>query len=381
MIEPLTTVHFTKPKNKTTYKSAAKRRKSSKKGESKVVDLYEKENPLKPIEAEASLQDIKNTENAETFKILPDVATPDLDKGNPEATLTSDIPESGRKQGLKDLNDAIDSTENMDIDHSNTGNETKVADSVEKDRVETDAREDVGPDVGTSLGQPDNSNGDTTTGFGGKDPSFETAPKKEVNSGNSDESSYSEKGKESEENSKKIQEEECSVGKEKDKDVVDDLDQDDVPLVNTLSEILAKRLRSNKGKAILSASKVPKKKTTSVTETPKSRTKSTIIGLKNVKIAAGSSSKRKVIFLSESEYNVEEDVPNIITSIVKRYAGKKSVQIVENVPVDKVSFHLPEFAQRWKFIYHKRLALERVLSEETVKIKVVMELIVTPYFY
>jgi len=51
------------------------------------------------------------------------------------------------------------------------------------------------------------------------------------------------------------------------------------------------------------------------------------------------------------------------------------VQIVENVPIDKVSFHLPEFAQRWKFIHHRKLHLERELSEETMKIKVVMELI------
>ena len=45
------------------------------------------------------------------------------------------------------------------------------------------------------------------------------------------------------------------------------------------------------------------------------------------------------------------------------------------MPIDKVSLHLPEFVQRWKFIYHKRLALERELSEEVVKIEVVMKLI------
>jgi len=54
------------------------------------------------------------------------------------------------------------------------------------------------------------------------------------------------------------------------------------------------------------------------------------------------------------------------------------------VPIDKVSFHLPEFAQRWKYIYHLRVAVERELSKETVGIKAVMELIkeagVTPRF-
>jgi hypothetical protein len=103
----------------------------------------------------------------------------------------------------------------------------------------------------------------------------------------------------------------------------------------------------------------PKKtasETPSVTESPKTRTKTAGVGPKKgwsklkVKTTAGSSRKRKVISSSESEYDVEEDVPNIITSVGKKSAGKKSVQIVENVPIDKVSFHLLEFAQRWKFI-------------------------------
>jgi len=40
-----------------------------------------------------------------------------------------------------------------------------------------------------------------------------------------------------------------------------------------------------------------------------------------------------------------------------------------------MSFHFPDFAHRWKYIYHKRLALERELSEETLKIEEVMKLI------
>ena len=386
MIEPLTTIPPTKPKKKNAPKSAAKKKKSSKKGESKVAldmtDLYVKENPFKSTKVETSMQDAKNTKDDETLKISADVSTPDLEKGNPDETLISNVPESGRKLGLEDLNDAIDSTENMDID---TGNETKVNDSVGKDPDETDVQEDVGPDVETSLGQPSNTGGVTTTDGGDKDSSFETAPEKNVNSNNSIENSFSEEGKESEEISKETEEEECSKDKEKDKDVVDvdELDLDNIPLVNTLGDSVAKRLRSNKGKVVFFASKIPRKKTTSVTKTPKIRTKSIGIGPKkgwskvNVKTDAGSSRKRKVISSSESEseYEAEEDVLNIISSNVKKSAGKKNVQIVENVPIAKVSFHLPEFAQRWKFIYHRRQAVERELSKEAVKIKGVMELI------
>ena len=118
-----------------------------------------------------------------------------------------------------------------------------------------------------------------------------------------------------------------------------------------------------------------------MTETPKSRTKSAGVGPKKgwikvtVKNVAGSSRKRKVISSSESEYDVDEDVLNIVPSGVKKFAGKKGVQILENVPIDKVSFHLLEFAQRWKYIYNMRLTMERELGEEALKIKVGMKLI------
>jgi hypothetical protein len=144
---------------------------------------------------------------------------------------------------------------------------------------------------------------------------------------------------------------------------IDELDLDDVPLAHTLGDSVAKRLRSNKGKYVLSASKTFKKITAAVIETPKNRTKSSGVGPKKgwskvmVKNVAGNSRKRKVVSSSESEYDVEEDVLNIIPSDVKKSVLKKSVQIMENVPIDKVSFHLPEFAQRRKYTYHSRLVV------------------------
>ena len=40
-----------------------------------------------------------------------------------------------------------------------------------------------------------------------------------------------------------------------------------------------------------------------------------------------------------------------------------------------MSFHYPENAQRWNFIYHRRLALERELGKEDFECEAVMELI------
>jgi len=85
--------------------------------------------------------------------------------------------------------------------------------------------------------------------------------------------------------------------------------------------------------------------------------------------------KRKVVSSSESDHDVAVEVPNIILSASKKSVGKKVVQTVESVPIDKVSFHLPKNAHRWKFIYHGRLALERELGKEALQIEAVMELI------
>ena len=82
-----------------------------------------------------------------------------------------------------------------------------------------------------------------------------------------------------------------------------------------------------------------------------------------MKSTIGRTRKRTIISSSESEYVVEKDVQSIIPSASRKSAGKKSTQNVANVPIDKVFFHLPENAQRWKFIFHRMLAL--VMSKTT----------------
>jgi len=289
MIENFTIVPHTKPKKKPTLKFTTKKKKPLKKGESKVSlsmsDLYVKENPFKDSEADSTAKASKNTENEETSKTSPDVATPDREKGNPDATLISDVPESGRKIGLEDLNDAIDSDEYMDVDISNIGNQTKGDDSVEKYPEKNDVQEDVGPDFGTSLGQPKNPVDDITTVIDEKDPSFDSDPEKEVNSGNTVVNCHSEENVEYEEDPKEGQEEDCSEDREKDQNVVDvdNLSSDEIPLINTLGESVAKRLRSNKGKIVTSITRAPKKttsKTLSVFESPKTKIKPIGVGLK-----------------------------------------------------------------------------------------------------
>jgi len=155
---------------------------------------------------------------------------------------------------------------------------------------------------------------------------------------------------------------------------VEEMDSD-ISFMQSIGEGPAKRLISSKGKDVPSSNETPKKSDGSVNITPKISTRTAGVGSKKgwskvkVKTTVGRTRKRKVVFASESDYDVDEDVQNIILPASRKSAGKKVQKTVANVPIDKVSFHLPANAQRWKFIFHKRLALERELGKEAVKME------------
>jgi len=201
------------------------------------------------------------------------------------------------------------------------------------------------------------------------EPSHEIDSDKEVSSEHSTEKPPHEKEKHT---SVEANPKENVHGNEGDKDIVimDDLVSNDTSLVEREVESVAKRLRSNKGKTILTKVEAPKNKRMIAGVGPKK-------GWSKVKVksTAERTRKRKIVSSSESEFDVEKDVQSIIPSTSRKVPGKKNIQTVASVPIDKVCFHLPENAQRWKFIYHMRMALERELSEEAIKIKSVMKLI------
>jgi len=163
-VEPLTTVPPIPTKRKTASKSATKKEKPTKKSEPKNAQV------------EGSVHDVKKTKGKEALKDSSDVSThaetkstTDLEKGKSVVTLTHNVSDPSRKLWLEDLTNAIDSTENMDVD---TGNETNVNHSIDKD---PDVGKDVGPDVETSLGQLSIFVDVTATGDDNKDLSCETA--------------------------------------------------------------------------------------------------------------------------------------------------------------------------------------------------------------
>ncbi|WJX67698.1 hypothetical protein P8452_52144 [Trifolium repens] len=189
-----------------------------------------------------------------------------------------------------------------------------------------------------------------------------------------------------------------------DMDVMDDLDQ-------TVREVaggsIARRLRNRKGKdadvveeVVTKATPSKKKKMIGPSRKP---SKVEIASEKKKK-----SGKRKQAEVGDSDYEVEEDVPHIGSNIVspakkksqKKFrraatpeldvvhdvpnivsTGKKKIggriipQNVPDVPMDNISFHFIESAQKWKFVANRRLALERELSDEALEQKEIIALI------
>ncbi|KAK2388742.1 hypothetical protein QL285_062388 [Trifolium repens] len=190
-----------------------------------------------------------------------------------------------------------------------------------------------------------------------------------------------------------------------DVDTMADLDQ-------TVSEVasgsIARRLRNRKGKNtdvmaedVIKATPSKKKKMIGPSRKPS-----------KVEIASEkkkASGKRKQTEVGDSDYEVEEDVPHIVSNIVssakkqsqkklrraadvsvhdvvddvpnivstgkKKIGGKFIPQNVPDVPMDNISFHFIESAQKWKFIANRRLALDRKLSSESLECKEIIALI------
>ncbi|WJX88306.1 hypothetical protein P8452_70411 [Trifolium repens] len=178
-----------------------------------------------------------------------------------------------------------------------------------------------------------------------------------------------------------------------------------------VTEVVSEEPKSTKKKNVATVeTKSPKKKKVAAeatTSTKKKKMYGPVRRSSRVEIPAKQkkqASKRKTINLSDSESDAEENAPTIstaskqktpkkrkiaaavtcddaevnvpgIVSTQKKKAGRSIPQNIPDVPMDNVSFHFSASAARWKFVYHRRLALERELSDEALECKEVMDLI------
>ncbi|XP_045798156.1 uncharacterized protein LOC123892411 [Trifolium pratense] len=143
------------------------------------------------------------------------------------------------------------------------------------------------------------------------------------------------------------------------------VDVENLQVKSTPRAGISRRLRSNTGKEIatpLGATKTkigPKKQWSKVTVPSDSKKK-------NV--------KRKVVSSSDSDFEDDAAAP-IAASSQKAAKKKKTVEDIPPVPIDNISFHRVENAERWKIVVNRRLALERNLHEDFLECQEVMDLI------
>ncbi|KAI5410384.1 hypothetical protein KIW84_055766 [Lathyrus oleraceus] len=151
---------------------------------------------------------------------------------------------------------------------------------------------------------------------------------------------------------------------------VDNLDSDDEPIENNLAPSIDKRLNNRKGKVVVSSSKPSKASKKSVGVGP-------VKGWSKVLTPATKkrSLKRKEVPLSEPDYDVEQNIQDIMPSTKKGVAGKKIPANVLEVIIDNVSFHSVENVEKWTYVYQRRLALKRKLGKDALECKEVVNLI------
>ncbi|XP_050909967.1 uncharacterized protein LOC127123834 [Lathyrus oleraceus] len=82
--------------------------------------------------------------------------------------------------------------------------------------------------------------------------------------------------------------------------------------------------------------------------------------------------KTKTVVL-ESDSDVPCDVTTSLSK--KKPITSKLAASVPEVPIDNVSFHFASSVNRWKYVYHKRLALERDLAQNSLECKEIVDLI------
>ncbi|XP_050909250.1 uncharacterized protein LOC127123026 [Lathyrus oleraceus] len=133
-------------------------------------------------------------------------------------------------------------------------------------------------------------------------------------------------------------------------------------VIDLEDDSVAKRMKTRKGRFVVEMMSAKTTKKTTGVGPSKSWSKVDV-------------KKRKVREVSESDEDVEEDVPDI--SPVKRTTVRKSLVKVVVVPLDNISFHLEDEAAKWKIFIQRRVAIERELGKDAVEVKQIMNLIKT----
>ncbi|KAL5133640.1 hypothetical protein HKD37_03G006932 [Glycine soja] len=256
-----------------------------------------------------------------------------------------------RQQGVKISENPSIATSPREVDPEMDKKIRSIVSSILKDASVPDAEKDV----------PTSSTPDVAVPDAEKDVPTSSTPNTEVLSSPSKEESTEEEDQATEE-TPAPRAPEPAPG-----DLIDleEVESDEEPIANKLAPGIAERLQSRKGKTPIKRSgrikTMAQKKSTPITPTTSRRSKVAI-----------PSKKRKEISSSDSDDDVEPDVPDIKRT---KTSGKKVPGNVPDAPLDNISFHSIGNAERWKFVYQRRLALERELGRAALDCKEIMDLI------
>ncbi|XP_045802772.1 uncharacterized protein LOC123896432 [Trifolium pratense] len=130
---------------------------------------------------------------------------------------------------------------------------------------------------------------------------------------------------------------------------------------------ITRRLRSSTGKGVATPSEATK-----ATFGPKKQWSKVTVASENKKKTL----KRKTISFSDSDYEEDQDAEASPAASSQKSAKRRRMPPnIPFVPIDNISFHCVENADRWKFVVKRRLAVERNISEEFLKCQDIMNLI------
>ncbi|XP_050878574.1 uncharacterized protein LOC127082383 [Lathyrus oleraceus] len=150
----------------------------------------------------------------------------------------------------------------------------------------------------------------------------------------------------------------------------------DNELLATVVPRIAKRVRSRREKKVVEQ-KYPSKEVGETNPHRQPRTESTRKRKGYGPAKSWSKEVPKKLKTKAVVVESESDVPCDVTTSMsrKKPSSSKLAASVPEVPIDNVSFHFPSSVNRWKYVYHKRLALERELAQNTLDCKEIVDLI------
>ncbi|XP_050909012.1 uncharacterized protein LOC127122768 [Lathyrus oleraceus] len=194
------------------------------------------------------------------------------------------------------------------------------------------------PDVSTSLAQPDNTtktplNKSDKTPLNKSDVNVSTLSPEKLKDKEASEGMTGDLAEKDENSIEKKDQSTFIVN-------VEDLESDDVPIGQILVLGMAKRLKIRKGQAIESSSMLSK-------------------------------SLRKRASVGPTKIWSK----HIVSTSRKQSSGKKIPANILEVPIDNILFHSVENVEKWKFVYQRRLVLEREMGKNGFECKEVMSLI------